>query len=483
MKRNLLVFFTAALSILLVCSCEKIDTTDIGDDLIPAVDNVSTFDTILDVISDNFLLLDSTRILRNEPHAWGVIENDPEFGKTKGEVYFSLTPNGYGVHPFPKKDSILIIDSVVLALAYTGSFGDSSTALQRMLVHEIDYDANFKDSVIGYPINATVIPYDLTVLGSKLVDFKTLDDSVYDVRKKDTLRLKNQLRIQLDKNLANRFLAYDTTNAYKNDSNFKANFKGLAIRVDEAGSPTKSALAYFLPNGTNTKLIFYYRVQSSTSSAIVDTVSAEFGFYPFNFANANLLSRTPANNYLTYLNNGNPSDDKLYIQSSPGSYATLSIPNLNILSNRIIHRAELIVESISNDPLEKFGKPGSLFLDAIDSVNNRIITVPYDFSYESNFEVLFGGPIKYNIYNFNLSRYVQGIVTRHDKVYTLRLSAPFRTNATEVRGGISFTPSQPWEKSGFPINSPVAAGRVILAGGTYSDPTKKVRLRIIYSKI
>ena len=480
MKRNLFVFFTAALSILLAFSCEKIDTTDIGDDLIPAVDNVHTFDTIMDVITDNFLLPDSTRILRSEAHAWGVIENDPEFGKTKGEVYFSLTPNGYGTHPFPKKDSTLEIDSVVLAVAYVGAFGDTANSVQRITVHEIDYDANFKDSVIGFPLTA-VIPYDATILGSKLVDFKTLDDSVFDVRKRDTLRLKNQLRIQLDKTLANRFIAYDTSNAYKNDSSFKANFKGFALKVDEAGSPQKNALAYFLPSGANTKLIFYYRVKNG--SAVTDTLSTEFAFYQFNFANANVLSRTAANNYLTYLNNGNPSDDKLYIQSSPGSYASIQIPNLSTLSNRIIHRAELIIESISNDPLEKYPKPGALFLDAIDTAKKRIITIPFDFSYESNFETTFGGPIKYNIYNFNLSRYVQGIVTRHEPSYTLRLSAPFRTNATEVRGGVGITPSPPGENSGFPINSPLAYGRVILAGGSYADQTKRVRLRIIYSKI
>jgi len=306
-KRNLLVFFTA-LSFLLVASCEKIDTTDIGEDLIPAVDNVSTFDTILDVVTDNFLLPDSTRILRGEAHAWGVIENDPEFGKTKGEVYFSLTPSGYGIHPFPKKDSTLEIDSVVLALTYSGAFGDTQS-IQKITIHEIDQDANFGNNGIGYPIDYTGIAVNVAQLGSKLVDFKTLDDSVIDVRKRDTLRLKNQLRIQLDKTLANRFLAYDTANAYKNDSSFRAKFRGLALKVDEAGSPAKNGLAYLLPSGANTKLIFYYRVKSG--STVTDTVSTEFGFYPFNYANANLVSRTPANNYLTYLNNGNPSDDKM----------------------------------------------------------------------------------------------------------------------------------------------------------------------------
>lgn len=481
MKRNLFVFFTAALTFVSVAiSCKKIDTTTIGDDLIPVVDNVTTFDTVMNVITDNFLLEDSSRLFYSEPHAWGVIENDPEFGKTKGEVYFSLTPFGYSAHPFPKKDSVLVVDSVVLALAYSSTYGDSNS-VQRMTVHEIDFDALFKDSAVGYPINTPFVAYSPTILGSKLIDFKTLDDSVYVRRKTDTLRLKNQLRIRLDNALFNRFLAYDTAagSAYDNDTLFRAAFPGLALRVDEGGSPNKSALAYFSLNSDNTRLIFYYHQMSGSN--VVDTLSAEFGFY--NRANANLIKRTPANDYLAYLNNGNNNDDKMYIQSSPGSYATIRIPNLGTLSNRVIHRAELIVESLSVNPTEIFRKPTSLFLDAEDTANKRIITIPYDFSYQNDFTALFGGNIKNNIYYFNLSRYVQSIVTRHEPQYTLRLSAPFRTNAGELRGGSILVPSTPEEKSGYPINSPIAAGRVVLTGGAYPDLSKRVRLRIIYSKI
>ena len=44
-------------------------------------------------------------------------------------------------------------------------------------------------------------------------------------------------------------------------------------------------------------------------------------------------------------NTNNPAGDNfVYIQTSPGSYATLKIPGLTGLSNRIIHRAELIMD-------------------------------------------------------------------------------------------------------------------------------------------
>ncbi len=472
MKLNLSVVYSTILTVLLISSCKKIDTTEIGGDLIPAVDNITTFDTILDVVSDNFLLQDSARLLRTEAHALGIIANDAEFGKTKGEIYFSLTPAGYGTHPFSKKDSTLIIDSVVLALSYNTIYGDTQS-LQKVNVHEIDFDANFGNNFAGYRIDTAQIPYDLSVLGSKVVDFTTLNDSVYDVRKRDTLRLKNQLRIQLNKTLANRFISYDTANAYKNDSLFRANFRGFALKIDEGASPVKKALAYFNLSSADTKLVFYYRVKSG--SAITDTITTEFGFYTFNAANANLITRTPANNFLTYLNNGNTNDDKIYLQNSPGSYATIRIPGLSSLSNRVIHRAELLIEILPSLEESTYTIPQALFLDVEDTANKRIATVPYDFNYANDFLTLFGGTVKKNIYNFNLSRYVQSIVTRKEKDYTMRLYAPFLTRPSDFATGLIPT--------GVLVNQPIAAGRVVVAGGSYANPAKKLRLRIIFSKI
>lgn len=480
MKR--LLFVSAALCVVLVYSCKKLDTTEIGGDLIPAVDNVNTFDTVLDVISDNLLLDDSARILNSEDHALGIIANDPEFGKTNATIYFSLTPFGYGTHPFAKKDSVLIFDSVILALDYRSTYGDSLLSKQQVDIHEIDFDANFQNNIFGFRADTADVPYSLTVLGSKMIDFGKLRDSVFDIRKRDTLKLKNQLRIPLNLGLANRFVSYDTSNAYKNDSTFRTLFRGFALKINEGASPLKNALAYFSLNSSNTKLYFYYRVKNG--SVITDTLVTEFGFYSFNTANINTIRRTNSNNYLAYLNNGNPDDNLVYLQSSPGSYATIKIPGLKGLSNRIIHRAELIAEVVSTIDENIYTKPGYVFVDAMDTAKSRIITVPYDFSYENNYQVLFGGLLNNNVYNFNISRYVQGIVTRKEKDYTLRISAPYRSNATETtssRGEL--TPANPAALTGISLNKPIAKGRVVLAGGSYANRAKRMRVRIIYSKI
>ena len=47
-------------------SCAKIDTTALGSNLIPVVDNVNTFDTTLEVITNNDFLADTTAITYSE---------------------------------------------------------------------------------------------------------------------------------------------------------------------------------------------------------------------------------------------------------------------------------------------------------------------------------------------------------------------------------------------------------------------------------
>ena len=463
-----------------IISCKKIDTTDAGSELIPAVDNISTFDTVLDVVKDNKYLNDSLHIFREEEHMLGIIDNDPDFGKTEGQIFFSITPSSFFPHPFSSRDKTLVFDSVVLALSYSKTYGDTNS-VQKIDVYELSASGEFGPSFIGYPTDTTGIQLAPFVLGSKLVNFRTLNDSLLDIRKKDTLRVANQLRIPINKSLASRFLTYDTTNAYKNDSSFRTFFRGLALKVDGAGSPSKNALAYFKLGDANTRLLFYYR--AIEGSTVVDTLVTEFGFFNSNYANANSIIRTPSNGYLQYLTNATPEDDKIYLQSSPGSMAEVRIPGLSGLSNRIVHRAELIFEIIDNVPGPLYVKPDQLFLDANDSANKQILCIPYDFSYENNFLELVGGTDKNNRYVFNISRYVQGVITRKEKNFPLRLTAPLRTNAGELRGTGIVIPTPPGSYNGYPINKTPGYGRVVLAGGNYPNPARRARLRIIYSKI
>src|SRR4051812_18736207 len=112
---KLLIAFFAFISILVFeQSCQKIDTTTLGASLLPEVDNISTFDTVLEAITRDYYMDDSTSIGRTENHALGYME-DPEFGKTYASMFFEVLPTATG-YPFVNKDSVKGVDSVVLSL-------------------------------------------------------------------------------------------------------------------------------------------------------------------------------------------------------------------------------------------------------------------------------------------------------------------------------------------------------------------------------
>jgi len=481
-------FFASAFAVLagfvFGSGCTKIDTTDIGNDLIPAVDNVHTFEAVLDVITDNLLPADSTGVAYTEPHALGVIENDPEFGRTAASLYFSPSISAAGVHPFVNRDSVEI-DSVVLALPFHSLYGDSNS-IQQFEVFQIDPAAEFRDDTF-YLLNASPIPVLPTPIGQKLVDFKTLNDSVFYVNYTstaatitDSVRTVNQLRIPLETSFAQQFIDFDTAVEYKTDSAFRSHFKGVAVRVNEGTSPNKSALAYFSIYGERSaQIIFYARV---TRNGQEDTIAPAFT-YQMMRASANLVQRTPANGYLTALNNGTPSDPLLYIQSTPGSVATVKIPGLDTFSNCIIHRAELIAEKISSAQEEFYTPPPILFIDNVNEAGDSTFTLRNDFvptNSGTGYDLsLLEGIFRNNRYTFNLSRHVQSIVTSKLPNRTFRIYAPYVVRPYYELGNGTVTE--------FPVNyyitvsETIATGRVVLGGGTH--PTQKMRLRIIYSKI
>ena len=483
MKKNILAPVIAALTFFFFySSCTKIDTTDLGNELIPAVDNVNTFETVLDVITNNVLPIDSTEIPFNLDHAIGIIENDLDFGKTDAALYFDVSPSAFKAYPFVKKDSVVAVDSVVLSLAYKTLYGDSNS-VQRFEVFEIDQHADFKysntsDYKITHP-DFQILP---AALGGLTIDFKTLNDSVRYINGKDTIRTVNELRIPLNTSFATRFINADTTNAFSNDSIFKTYLKGLAVKINNAASSSKNALAYFDVASDKTKLTFYVRVKEGGKET---PIAPFFRYFNSNGTatssiggQANLIKRTPGNGYLANVTNSNPNDEKIYLQSTPGSYAILNIPGIDTLTNRVIHRAEIILERLP--PVsETFGIPDQLFIDLIKPAGDTSFTIPNDFvptgtnTYDVN---LLGGRLKDNRYVFNISRHLQNIVTNKRPNYTLRIYAPFIVEPYFLSAAGTKTPLRP-----LLINPLVAKGRVIVGGG--SHPTKKMRLRIIYSKI
>jgi hypothetical protein len=487
-KSLLIPFCLLAFFVISITACKKInEATELGDGLIPAVDNITTFEQYLNVTSDNLLLNDTTEVIFTDIHAIGHISADPEFGGIHADSYFDIGAPSYGIYPFGNKDSILAIDSVVLSLNCRLYYGDSNS-LQTVRVFEIAQNAGFSDTGY-YKYNR---PDFLTTggeLGNKTFRANSFKDTLTLIRRKDTTKVAEVIRIRLNNSFGVRLTQYDTTNtangAYRKDSIFKSLFRGLAIKADNSGN----ALNYIEPYDTDgSGLIVYYQV---TKNGIKDTTSAVFYHQALNGigGQANIIKRTPGGNFASYLANGIPNDDKIYLTAVPGSYASLRIPALDTFRNSVIHRAELIVTPIPSTQQSRFVFPGVLFLDRVNSTNDTAFTFDNDmdipnryaasggasFSYDAAF---FGGFIKTDsTYRFNISRYVQSVVTSQGGATVnnkLRLYAPVRADVFSKTVG---------RLSALHVGNAAGYGRIVLSGGSYADTPKRLRLRVVYSKL
>lgn len=491
-NRQLALSFLAIVSTVAIVfsACKKInEATELGGGLIPPVDNINTFDTTINIqaFNDTFgLANDSQYLAKNEEFFLGKINNDPFFGKTDARMFFELKPPSFK-YAFLNRPDSLYIDSVVLVLNYLETYGDSNI-VQTINVYELDQSNNFRSDT-SYLVRKSDLTYS-TLLGSKNVIPRTLDDSVKAFQ--DTT--VGQLRIKLNNSFGTRLLAYDSAGngAYAGDSLFRTQFKGFALQSMSTGN----AVMGFDLAGINTKLAIYYRYEKRVNPSVqkLDTTVAYFSFSG-NCAAANYVKRdysgTPA---IASLNNGTSPDPLIYMQGSPGTFANLKIPGLAGLSNRTIHRAELIVEEAYDISDSTFGAPDYLYLDAYDPTiakNYKFRTIPYDLVYSStgvlnlgSFGCIpvtsiddFGNPIKQ--WKFNISRYVQHVLTGTQSLYDLRLSAPFTMNE---QYGI---PPGTDQTTGIFVNTAIAKGRVRLVGSTGPLDTNphRIRLRLVYSKL
>lgn len=484
-------FFTL-IFLMVTASCTRITSTELGSGLIPAVDGVNTLDTVMEVITDSFEETDTTRIYRTNKVIIGAITNDPIFGKTTASVNFELYPSSFPFAIPGTRDSV-VVDSAVLILSYKGMYGDSMQPL-RLRVEEISGNTPL-NPLRAYPVNHPNVNIINTVgsLASPLdLNIRTIKDSVKNRYEKAT----NQIRIKLRQDIAKRFIKdYDSTNAYRNDSAFRSYFAGFSVKVD-AVNPA-NALLYLNLQDTNTKLALYYN-SSTTGATVRDTNVIYFRFSPIVSGMANFVTRNRSGAEInSRLTTTAKPDSLVYVQADPGTYVRVRIPNLGKLSNRIIHRAELIAEQVPDDNHlftfdRYFEVPRILLLSIYDSVNKRKRSIPNDYIIDEsgNINLLtFGGFASIKSvpgydrlvsYNFNLSRYVQGIVTRKDSSYTLRLSAPSNDS-------LSYFPPYPnnlFTKMAY-LNAAqgneTGSGRVRLGGGSHSR--FRMRLRIVYSRI
>ena len=488
------VFNITLIAFLGLASCTKIEQTTLGGDLIPVVDNINTFEMFLPVASYNVISGDSTRIAQNADHMAGGIYNDPFFGNSKATLFFQVKPFAY---PFKFTDSTKFFDSAVLVVKYVNYYGDSTLPIQFNLYETADTIALDTSISPTYTLQPNIAINRSRLWGSKSISAVQYKDSIEIKRDDSTYRKVNrELRIPLNRALAESIFFGDSATVFGNDSIFSRALKGFAL--EPQGSP--QAFHYFtLTSGT--QLQFYYRAKKGN---VQDTLETNFGV-TFRCGHAVKFDRDRTGGEINnFLSQTNPDGvTQLYIQSAPGTYASLRIPGIDTVANKIIHRASIRVVEL-DPPSGAFSHlfaPAALYLDAEQKTQPGVFRgIPYDLSPFSGYFCYpaagvdfsyFGGPgdpltiagQRHLQYDFNITRYLQGVITRKEPTFNFRLHAPytmFYRDCSNSNNG--FLPQIFPFQSGNTFIVPPGSGRIKVAGGNHPNPRMRMQLRIIYSK-
>ncbi len=521
MHRRLLLAAASAAFLLIALSigCTKLDTTTLGADLI-TVDNVNTFADTLNVNATQGIFNDSTILQKGDNHAVGVITTDPLFGKTEARIYLQFKPTFYPFYFGLAGDTTKFdpnnkagFDSAFVCLSYKGAWGDTSVAgniPQTFEVRAIN-DDNFRSQTDTIrQLGSTTPIVDNNVLGSAIITPQIISRKVILARGRDSV--SNQIRIKLTGDgalfAATLFNGQDTTasgtnNGFFSDSIFRKKYNGFEIRVTNATSG--NTLYYVNLAEAKSRFEFHYH---KTKNGIRDTVFQSLQMYT---TRVGTIAASSSMNFIKRDYSGvtlpqpNTATDNVFLQTSPGTFSNLSIPGLTGYSNKIVHRAFLIVEQTPDNAATDniYTPPPYLYLDLKDTLLSspqRYKPVYFDLTSAApynpdvtttnglyhpfplgNVDIgSFGGAALKRFepagnvfyrYEINLTRYVQHIVTNGYKNYDLRLYAPFNYYYPQYLGTQYI----------IPFYNPIALGRVRVGSGL--NINHKMKMVVIYSKV
>jgi Domain of unknown function (DUF4270) len=495
-KRNRFLSVSFLL-ILAVSSCTKIERTSLGGDLLPGSDRLITDTMLLPVTANSFIENDTTIIGKRDQHVVGYI-NDPMFGTTTAAAYMQFLPSFYPLYP-KVKDS-LVLDSVILSLGFTGTYGDTN-AISKVNVYRIT-DNTFKPRS-RYTVSQAPSFNTADLLGSRTFSPKDLRKPYNFQRHKDTFTVTNQLRIKLDSLFGRSVLDQNVVAVFggTGDSVFRQFLNGIAIVPDSVIGG--NALNYFSLTDTATKISLYYRVKRPTAGQFDTTVSTLIFSNQPNpadplseklSASTNKIHRNfSSGTAYPFLTSSLPAN-LLYIAAAPGTAVKIKVPGLDTIKNKpyIIHRAELVARQVYQGPLaieNTLVQPVlHLFTLAADGRNAAIpydsisyLSSSFDFDFVRNVAIrnintdYTGGDPSFfrdganNLvaeYRMNITSFVQNITNGRALPRDFKLAAPYYANFVNLSSVTSI--------------NPVAYGRVQLGGGNH--PQQRMFVRIYYSK-
>ncbi len=430
-KFSAIVLFLISGSLLISCN----DPSVIGLSVQPASDkfNVQYTDTI--TLNSYTISTDSVKTDNSSVNMLGSYV-DPIFGKSSSSIFAQLDlltfNNIVGANP--------IADSIVLSLAYTGYYGDTTTT-QSLNVYQLTENI-YSDSI--YYSNRS-FGYSGLSIGS-LVYNPTPNTYVTVNGVLET----PQLRVKMDNQIANNILNANPTILSSNAA-FSAFFKGIYIKTNDVSISGKGAILYFNALSSYSGITIYYHNATASGllfNLVFDNSAARVNHFEHDYSGTLVAQQlaTPSLGLNT-----------LYSQCMSGVKTYIDFPYLKHLvdfGKIAINKAELIVTA-TDASNALYPLPANMILYGLDSVGNEISLPDYSLS---TFQVPLTNS---NEYHFVINDYVQRILNDSASSYQRHIT----------NHGLHLVCAL----------GAASANRVIIGGP--KNPTIPMKLKITYTKL
>lgn len=341
-----------------IAACEEPDI--VSSDVVPGTDQPGVFFT--DTMQLLAFTTEDTKLGSNNSGA-------PMFLGTLSDQYLGTTSASFYIQmlvgtSFPTIPATAVADSIVLSLAYSGIYGDSS-ATHTVSVYELGESLS-KDS--SYYTTDT---FDIT--GSQLgsaVAIPSTKDSV----PVNGVNQAPQLRFRLNNSFAETILEHAITSSpdFANNSNFLNYFKGLYIKSDAAytgSGDVKGSIISLNPTSSINSVTLYYK-DTDTSSTVKS--------YSFQLGASSVRSNQVMHSYPAGITSDSlQTPSSLFVQSLNGLRLKVKFPNITSLladGPVSINKAQLVikVKSGTTDVI----KANSGFFITYDNISGNNVLIP-----------------------------------------------------------------------------------------------------------
>ncbi len=464
--KQAIVFSMLAIIIGTNWSCKE--NTILPKNLVPAVDNINTFDSTISIIThtlyqDSFLtggLKGGLRLSASTSYytACGSISNDPSFGSTQASMHVEVLPSVPNF-TFKTATANMTIDSIVLAIPFKMAFGDTnfSSITQKFKVYR-SLDTFSRDSS---QYEFTRDTFDVNrPLSTLNVNFNSLPrDSVFIGGKMQQPQLRFKLASWFGDSLKTQ-VDSGANGALATFSKFLSWWKGFAI----VPSSTKgNTLGYF--ETYRTRMTIYYRYPKTGGGE--DTTSDIFSFDPsycnrFNSITHN-YSGSKSNSFIN--TKSALGDSVLFVQNEPGLVSLIQVPGIHTMENVIVNKAELVFTTSATQNFADtlaYGNIPRLQIFSTDSLgNNDFVATDYAAFNSASYvdgkrsQVVING-VNSIQYKFIVTNSIQSLISRKDSTFRYKIMGA---------------------NAGIP-----AAYRTILTGSGSQMDDFKPRLYMIYTK-